>query len=195
MTSDISREQRRVGAARTVVSPWVVPFKHVPETDVHGADVLVLQRSDGTRLAARYLGSRVSTTFDSEALNLIGVYIVHPEGEPLSSFIDLPAGKAPHTGTHDWGAMGLPDGPDTCVRPMRSENRVRDDVAIARASYGNHRYASERALSLGAGDVVKVEGQRARVLSIDRRKGLVDVEHEGAVHTISLEAIAYLENE
>jgi hypothetical protein len=150
------------------------------------ADVLIVRGPDGRRDAARFVAT-------AEALSAEANHVVEravraaPGGEPLSAFIDDPLPAAP--GGHDWGALGLADGPDTTVVPAPTSDRP-NDLEVALASRGHALWKQDWQLRLVPGDRVHAGERDGKVVAIHRRSGTADIERtDGSIDQVDLDDV------
>jgi hypothetical protein len=121
---------------------------------------------------------------------LTGAYRIDASGIPIEEITGEPwAGDDHDAAVHDWGAMGLPDGPRTAVVPV-VEHSEADDAAVAAGSAGFQELMFTRDLSLAPGDSVTVGGRSGTLVAIDRRTRIVQVVfQDGDMQSTSMEDI------
>ena len=196
--NDISLEHKRIGLARTPLKRGLVAFTFEANTAPDRADVLILRHSDGSTMPATYAGSATPemVTEGESPCMLIDEYVIDPSGAPLAmSVVDMFEADGDASSGHDWGVMGLPQGPLTPVLKA-SDRRGADDVEAAFASKGFAAYLADRHLSIGAGDEATVSGRAGTIISVDRRKRVADIEFrdDGETMSVDLHEIDELES-
>ncbi|HYH11974.1 MAG TPA: hypothetical protein VD789_06425 [Thermomicrobiales bacterium] len=147
-------------------------------------------------MPGRYIGEFGSVSGAANLYVLDGAYRSVEGGVPLSTLVDRDVVKSmPQSDRPDWGAMGLPNGLETRVRPLSTGDGSNDDVTVALASSGYRRYLDDRSLSIAPGDVVDVGGEKARLIAVDRRRRTVEVEINGTTREIGFQSIDDLESD
>lgn len=196
MTHYISHEVKQFGAARTPPERGFVVFAHqLGANEVREADIVILASPDGSRVPGRYIGAIDADQVGEDVHELVGLYRIAEGGVPLSSLFDDGVGSpSSKSGRHDWGAMGLPEGLATPVRPLGAGVVARDDAAVALSSSGYRRYLSDRSLSIAPGETVTVKGEKVRLIAVDRRRRLVEIDTNGKPCEIGFELIDELES-
>ena len=180
MQRDISLEHNKIALARTPVASAFVYFGWDGTIPIADADVLILRDAVNVLCAARFIGySSEPTADDDEVLALIAAYCIADQGETLAAIL---GGERqvwiPEQAGHDWGAMGLPEGPETPMRRLDGTD-VPDDVDVAHRSAGYRQLRDSRALSIAPGDTIKAGGSTGTLVAIDRRKRTVEIEAGG----------------
>lgn len=194
MARDISPEHRQVAAARTAKGSGFVVFVPVDVQRLASADLVLLRDPDGRVVAARYIGMVTDGTDAATQHDQVDLLRVSSGGVPLGDLIDdLSTDASSGSETHAWGALGLPDGPATPVCRLDDTSLIRDDVAVAHASAGHHRYRTDRSLSITPGDVVRVGGTEARITAIDRRARTAEIDVGDEVREVAFVEIDDLE--
>ncbi len=159
-------------------------------------DIVLLRGGDGRLVAARYGGAFTDDEASEASLfDLTGVYAVDPDGAELASVTNssFDPDEGEPSGRHDWGALGLPDGPRTRVSPIHL-HRAQDDVALALGSDGYRRYATDRRMSIGPGDFIEVAGRTGITISVDRRTRHLELRFDdGTTETVGFDDIEELE--
>jgi hypothetical protein len=176
---DISHEYKWILTARTSEGEVVAVAGDDIEA-VRGADVLVLRTGSGVR-AARFVGAVPTPLAGLETVELAGAYVVASDGIRLSELIATPDPGVESPGSrsgHEWGALGLPDGPETRVLPLGAPG-LSDDVAAARASAGFAALAADPLLAVSPGDRVAVRGVTRTVVAVDRRERTMELDADG----------------
>jgi hypothetical protein len=176
---DISLKHNNAIVARTAAIRGFVVVSVDPATPpVDEDDVLVLRDNAGRHHAGRRVGDAHTDLAATPDHVLVGIYRASPEGERLGAVIDdVALGDADG---HDWGALGLPEGPDT--RVVRATTVAPpDDLALASSSRGHGAWQSDWQASLAPGDAVRIGDLVGSVLAIDRRKGAIEVGREGGL--------------
>lgn len=180
MPHDISHPKFTVWAARTTSGMVFVDMDPKAGDSPPDEDLVTLRNAAGELIVARMIGPVVGDAPGIEHWNILGRYRVDARGVPLTSIVTANAPTGRDAEGHDWGALGLPNGLDTCVQSADEPAGV-DELTLARSSSG-HRHGEEtQLLRLAPGDRVRVDGQVGTVLAVDRRKRTVEVDTGGDV--------------
>lgn len=104
------------------------------------------------------------------------MYAVDPSGTAITSILGDATSATDEAG-HDWGALGLPQGPLTRVRALagRRDDDFEDDIESAFSSQGYSEYSADRRLSIGAGDQATVSRRVGTIITVDRRKRTAEI--------------------
>ncbi len=180
MTRNISQTAGSTWAARTATG---MVFLTLTDDDVGhptGADLIAIRNAAGDMVAARLIGPVAGDVPESERWRIERRWRVDASGAPLATVaqeIELRAGSVQG---HDWGALGLPEGLDSCVRPIDDAVTI-DELTLAHASSGHRMLDRNPLLTMAPGDHVVVDGTAGTVVTIDRRKRMVEIARDGDV--------------
>lgn len=156
------------------------------EGTLHGADLVTLRGETGELVTARMIGPVAGDAMNAPRWRIARRYRIDPGGEPLSALgSESPAPESDAVG-HDWGALGLPDGLETCVLPV-GEPTTTGEAALAHASNGHRFGEATWWLTIAPGDRVAIDHNLAMVVAIDRRKRTVEVEIDGEASIVPLD--------
>lgn len=193
--SDISHESEQLAAARALAGTGFVLFVPPADEQVAEADIMLLRDPGDKLVPGRFIGCILIAASDELELHeVVGIYRIDSAGEPLSTFLEGDTSEATGDATsHDWGAMGFPEGAATLVKSVGSD-AARNDVTIAQKSAGYRAYQSKRELSIAPGDIVRIDGNSVRVVALDRRKRIAEVDVHREVREVTFDYIDELEN-
>jgi hypothetical protein len=151
-------------------------------------DLVTLRNEAGEFIVARMIGPVAGDAPLGERWNISGCYRVDAQGVPLLSIVTAIASIGPKPDGHDWGALGLPNGLDTCVR-LTNEPRGADELTLARTSSGHLHGEGNLLLRLAPGDQVRIDDRVGTVLAVDRRKRTVEVGAGGDVRVAAFDDV------
>lgn len=178
MTHDISHADSATWAARTA-SGMIFVSLGLGELDAIAGGVLVAVRNDGGEVvAARLIGLVAGDAPEPGRWKIEGRYRVDASGEPIGQGAAATEVAVEPVQGHDWGALGLPDGVASRVRP-RVDARGLDEVTLAHSSSGHRILEGNPLLTLMPGHSVAIDGSIGTVVFIDRRKRTVEIERDG----------------
>jgi hypothetical protein len=180
MPHDISDLKITVRAARTARGMVFVDMDPEEGDSPPEEDLVIVRNAAGELIVARMIGPVAGDAPEGESWRISGRYRVDARGVPLTSIVTAPAPTGPDTEGHDWGALGLPNGLDTCVQSADEPSGV-DELTLARTSSGHRHGEGTLLLRLAPGDRVRVGDQVGTVLAVDRRKRTVEVDAGGDV--------------
>lgn len=189
MIRDISHAAQTLWAARTVGGMVLIDLVQEEPLTPAEADLVTLRNDSGDVIAARMIGPVAGGGQEPSVWKLDRVITIDPRGIPLSSIVSSgPAPGATDDRSHDWGALGLPSGLDTCVSLIDTATQ-RDDLATARESAGHRHGEASLFLSLAPGETVRFDETLGVVIAVDRRKRTVEIERGGDVRTVAFDDV------
>ena len=195
--SNISLEQNPVGTARTPIRRGLIEFTYTPDQAPDKVDLLILRGPDGSLVPAKFAGFINEDQTRREGWSLAEMYVVDPSGTAIESILSDATVVPAQARGHDWGALGLPQGPLTRVRALanRRDDLFEDDIESAFSSQGYYEYSADRRLSIGAGDNATLAGRVGTIITVDRRKRTVEIlfREDDSRQVVDFDDIAELE--
>lgn len=184
MTQDISKKPIHAYTA-TTAGGELIDLGEVDDVD-RRADLLLVELPDGARTLARLVGPLVQAHVPAAEAKIVVRLWLTPGGRRLREWRSQ-AHDASAEKSHDWGALGLPDGLDTPVGD--AEVRMLG-LEVARASSGAQALERDRMLTIAPGDRLRSGTTCEVVTAVDRRSGTLEIRiDEDEARTIPLDGL------
>lgn len=180
MTSDISLTSHSRWAARTASGLIFVNISDDDLDPLAQGDLITIRNDAGEIVAARLIGPVAGESPEPVPWRIDSHWRVDDSGEPLATIVPETELSDVSVKGHDWGALGLPYGLDSRIRPA-GDVVTTDEATLAHASSGHRILDHNPLLTMSPGDRVAVDGLNGIVVTIDRRKRTVEIDRDGEV--------------